>query len=170
LALKLAGDLFMPDSLVPFLESKGIAMLNNLSEVQSVSVAIRDAVAPVFLLTGVGSILAVLVNRLGRAVDRARILYAMNDADVLKYQGEFNIIVRRTAWIRRSIGLITLAALCVSVSIVSLFVEVKLALNAPDFIALPFIAAMTFLISGLLCFLMEISLASREVTFLNPHK
>ena len=141
-------------------------MLNNLSEVQSVSVAIRDAVAPVFLLTGVGSILAVLVNRLGRA----RILYAMNDADVLKYQGEFNIIVRRTAWIRRSIGLITLAALCVSVSIVSLFVEVKLALNAPDFIALPFIAAMTFLISGLLCFLMEISLASREVTFLNPHK
>lgn len=143
-------------------------MLNNFPEVQSVSIAIRDAVAPVFLLTGVGSILGVLVNRLGRAVDRARILYAMDTENALKHQGEFKIIVRRTTWIRRSIGLITLAALCVSVSIVSLFVEVKLALNSPDFIALPFIAAMTFLILGLLCFLREIQLASREVGFLNP--
>lgn len=145
-------------------------MLNNLPEIQSVSVAIRDAVAPVFLLTGVGSILGVLVNRLGRAVDRARILYAMDATDALRHRGEFNVLVRRTTWIRRSIGLITLSALCVSVSIVSLFVEVKLALNAPDFIALPFIAAMTFLILGLLCFLKEIALASREITFLNPHK
>ncbi len=132
--------------------------------------AIRDAVAPVFLLTGVGSILAVLVSRLGRAVDRARVLNGMSEAGVLNNQVEFNIIIRRTAWIRRSIGLITLAALCVSVSIVALFVEVKLALNAPDFIALPFIAAMTFLILGLLCFLREIALASREIIFLNPHK
>lgn len=145
-------------------------MLNNLPEIQSVSVAIRDAVAPVFLLTGVGSILGVLVNRLGRAVDRARILNAMSEAEINKCKGEFNIIIKRTAWIRRSIGLITLAALCVSVSIVSLFVEVKLELNAPDFIAIPFIAAMTFLIFGLLCFLKEISLASREIVFLNSEK
>jgi len=145
-------------------------MLNNLPEIQNVSIAIRDAVAPVFLLTGVGSILGVLVNRLGRAVDRARILNAMSGEELLKYQGEFDIIIRRTAWIRRSIGLITLAALCVSVSIVALFVEVKLALNAPDFIALPFVAAMTCLILGLLCFLREIALASREIIFLNPHK
>jgi Protein of unknown function (DUF2721) len=145
-------------------------MLNNLPEIQSVSVAIRDAVAPVFLLTGIGSILGVLVNRLGRAVDRARILHAMSEAGVLKQPREFNIIVKRTTWIRRSIALITLAALCVSVSIVALFVEVKLALNAPDFIALPFVAAMTFLILGLLCFLREIYLASLEIIFLNPHQ
>jgi hypothetical protein len=43
-------------------------MLNSLPEIHSVFVEIRDAVAPVFLLTGVGSILFVLVNRLGRAV------------------------------------------------------------------------------------------------------
>ncbi|MDH2917603.1 MAG: DUF2721 domain-containing protein [Sideroxydans sp.] len=145
-------------------------MLSNLAEVQSVSMAIRDAVAPVFLLTGIGSILGVLVNRLGRAVDRARILNAMSEAGTLKQQSEFNIIVKRTAWIRRSIALITLAALCVSLSIVALFVEVKLVLNAPDFIAFPFIAAMTFLILGLLCFLREIYLASLEIIFLNPQQ
>src|SRR5690348_5919303 len=35
---------------------------------------IQLAVAPVFLLTGVGSILAVMANRLARIVDRARAL------------------------------------------------------------------------------------------------
>lgn len=142
-------------------------MLNSLPEIQSVSVAIRDAVAPVFLLTGVGSILSVLVNRLGRAIDRARILNAMNEEQRAKCAGEFEIIVQRTGWIRRSIGLITLAALSVCMSIASLFIEVKMGLNAPDLVSGTFFATMFFLILGLLCFLKEISLASRELTFLN---
>jgi hypothetical protein len=142
-------------------------MINSLSEIQSVSVAIRDAVAPVFLLTGVGSILSVLVNRLGRAIDRARILNGMNEEQRAKCVGEFEIIVQRTGWIRRSIGLITLAALSVCVSIASLFIEVKMGINAPDLVSGTFFAAMFFLILGLLCFLKEISLASRELDFLN---
>jgi hypothetical protein len=141
----------------------------SLPEIQSVSVAIRDAVAPVFLLTGVGSILSVLVNRLGRAIDRARVLHAMSDEQRAKCVGEFEIIVRRTAWIRRSIGLITLAALSVCTSIATLFIEVKLGLNVPDLVAGTFFGAMFFLILGLLCFLREISLASRELSFLNKH-
>lgn len=142
---------------------------NSLPEIQSVSVAIRDAVAPVFLLTGVGSILSVLVNRLGRAIDRARVLHSMNDEQRAKCAGEFEIIVRRTAWIRRSIGLITLAALSVCTSIATLFIEVKMGLNVPDLVAGTFFGAMFFLILGLLCFLREISLASRELSFLNKH-
>lgn len=142
-------------------------MVNSLPEIQSVSVAIRDAVAPVFLLTGVGSILAVLVNRLGRAIDRARVVYAMSEELRVNVSGEFAIIVQRTGWIRRAIGLITLAALCVCMTIVSLFIEVKMGLNAPDLVSSSFIAAMFFLILGLLCFLREIALASREIIFLN---
>ena len=38
--------------------------------------AIQLAVAPVFLLTGIGAILAVMTNRLGRIIDRARVLEA----------------------------------------------------------------------------------------------
>jgi phage-related protein len=141
--------------------------IHTLTDIQSVSVAIRDAVAPVFLLTGVGSLLGVLVNRLGRAVDRARILSGMNEEQRVQFNNEFNILIQRTRWIRRSIGLITLAALCICVSITSLFIEVKLGLNAPDFITLSFIAAMLSLILGLLCFLREIALASRELLFMN---
>jgi hypothetical protein len=93
----------------------------------------------------------------------------MTEEQRAKVIGEFDIIVQRTGWIRRSIGLITLAALCVCMSIVSLFVEVKLGLNAPDLVSDTFIAAMVFLISGLLCFLREIALASREIIFLKRH-
>ena len=45
--------------------------LTNLGDIAHV---IQLAVAPVFLLTGVGTLLAVLSNRLGRAVDRSRVL------------------------------------------------------------------------------------------------
>ena len=37
--------------------------------------AIQLAVAPVFLLTGVASILSVLTSRLGRIIDRSRFLH-----------------------------------------------------------------------------------------------
>ncbi|MFZ4110078.1 MAG: DUF2721 domain-containing protein, partial [Polymorphobacter sp.] len=43
-----------------------------LLPVQSVAANIQLAVAPVFLLTGIGSILSVLAARIGRVVDRAR--------------------------------------------------------------------------------------------------
>ena len=40
----------------------------------AVAHAVQLAVAPVFLLSGIGAILAVMTNRLGRVIDRARVL------------------------------------------------------------------------------------------------
>jgi hypothetical protein len=40
----------------------------------AVAHAIQLAVAPVFLLSGIGAILAVMTNRLGRIIARARVL------------------------------------------------------------------------------------------------
>lgn len=144
-------------------------ILHTLPDIQSVSEAIHDAVAPVFLITGIGSILSVLVNRLGRAVDRARIINDMPIKEKKAYLDELNIIIRRTTWIRRSIGLITLSALSVCISICSLFVEVNLGLNLPNIVTIMFIIAMSALILGLLCFLREVVLASQEVIAPNRH-
>jgi len=41
-------------------------------DINIISEAIKLATAPVFLLTGIGGILNVLGNRLGRVIDRAR--------------------------------------------------------------------------------------------------
>jgi hypothetical protein len=40
----------------------------------AVAHAVQLAVAPVFLLTGIAAMLSVMTNRLGRVIDRARVL------------------------------------------------------------------------------------------------
>jgi hypothetical protein len=138
-------------------------MLSTPSDIHDVSFAIRDAVAPVFLLTGIGSILSVLVNRLGRSIDRARSLNALKPELRRSFLDEFDIIVRRTRWMRWSVGLFIFAGLCVALSIASVFIGVAIGAHLTNFVLFTFITAMISLIFGLLCFLREIILASKEV-------
>lgn len=138
-------------------------MISPITDIHYVSEAIRDAVAPVFLLTGIGSILGVLIGRLGRSIDRARFLNDMSKEKRDKVQDELRIIVKRTKWLRRAIGLATLAALCVCVSIASLFISVETGFKMPHLVLIAFISSMFSVILALLCFLREIVLASREV-------
>ena len=138
-------------------------IFNSGSDIHDVSLAIRDAVAPVFLLTGIGSILGVLVNRLSRSIDRARLINAMSDEQFFQFADELDIIVQRTKWMRWSVGLFIFAGLCVAVSIASVFISVGLQLNLTNFVLITFITAMCSLTVGLLCFLREIILAAKEV-------
>ena len=138
-------------------------IFNSGADIHDVSLAIRDAVAPVFLLTGIGSILGVLVNRLSRSIDRARLINAMSDEQFFQFADELDIIVQRTKWMRWSVGLFIFAGLCVAVSIASLFISVGLQLNLTNFVLITFITAMCSLTVGLLCFLREIILAAKEV-------
>jgi hypothetical protein len=137
-------------------------ILSSPADIQDVSLAIRDAVAPVFLLTGIGSILGVLVNRLGRSIDRARVINAMPEEQFYKYLDELNVILKRTIWMRWSVGLFIFAGLCVALSIASVFIGVELNVNLPHFVLIAFITAMFSLTIGLLCFLREIILAAQE--------
>ena len=138
-------------------------LFNSPSDIRDVSEAIRDAVAPVFLLTGIGSILGVLVNRLGRAIDRARNLNGLSADQRKLFLEELDIIVVRTAWMRWSVGLFIFAGLCVSLAIGAIFVGVAINIHLSNFVLMTFITAMVSLIFGLLCFLREIILASQEV-------
>lgn len=138
------------------------AILNSASDVNDVSVAIRNAVAPVFLLTGIGSILSVLVNRLGRSIDRARTINSMPDEYFSQNFIELEIILRRTCWMRWSVGLFIFAGLFVALSIGSVFVGVELSINLSHIVLISFITAMISLTFGLLCFLREIVLAAQE--------
>ena len=136
------------------------------TSVTSVAHVIQLAVAPVFLLTGVGAILSVLVNRLGRVVDRFR---ALEDAAPQSEVGktaratEMDIMAQRARMIHWAIGLCTGCALLVCVVIATLFVGSILGADVSIPIAALFILAMLSLVSGLLCFLREISLAKGSI-------
>ena len=56
-----------------------------IESVTNVSHVIQLAVAPVFLLTGIGAVLSVLTGRLGRVVDRFRAV-SYTHLDVYKRQ------------------------------------------------------------------------------------
>ena len=139
--------------------------------ISSVAHVIQLAVAPVFLLTGVGAILAVLINRLARVVDRFRVLERHlpgsecdeDDPSQTPRQTEMQILSRRARLIHWAISLCTICALFVCVVIATLFVGSVMTVDLSGTIALLFIAAMLSLIAGLLSFLREITLATGSI-------
>ena len=130
------------------------------ADVPTLVQTIQQAVAPVFLLTGIGALLGVLVNRFGRIVDRFRKLELNAQDGATQHESELNTLAKRAKWVHRAITLATVAALLVCVVIVALFIGAELAINTSSAIALLFVFTMLILIASLLCFLREIAMAS----------
>jgi hypothetical protein len=135
--------------------------------VYAIAHVIQLAVAPVFLLTGVGAMLGVLTSRLGRIIDRARVLeddHASAEADrQLHLEGDLHTLARRVALINQAISLCTTCALLVCAVIAVLFVGGFLETDLSALVGLMFIAAMVALIGALVSFLREIQIATRSV-------
>jgi hypothetical protein len=126
----------------------------------AVAHAIQLAVAPVFLLSGIGAMLAVMTSRLGRIIDRARDLEArLVDASPEFFstlQSDLRMLSQRAKLIYSAIALCTTTALLVCAVIAFLFVSAFLQFDASVVVALLFIAAMSTFVFGLLWFLREI--------------
>jgi hypothetical protein len=126
----------------------------------AVAHAIQLAVAPVFLLSGIGAMLAVMTSRLGRIIDRARDLEArLVDASPEFFstlQTDLRMLSQRAKLIYSAIALCTTTALLVCAVIAFLFVSAFLQFDASVVVALLFIAAMSTFVFGLLWFLREI--------------
>jgi amino acid transporter len=138
--------------------------MNNLIDISSVAHVIQLAVAPVFLLTGIGAILGVLSTRLGRVIDRYRVLSAMDEMERIAHHGEMRNLQTRSKWIHGSITLCTVCALLVCLVIAALFVGAELGRDPSLLIAALFTAAMLALIAGLVAFLREIALATGVIS------
>lgn len=134
-----------------------------IAEIDSISHVIQLAVAPVFLLAGVGAMLNVLSNRLARAVDRARFLearFAEAAADGQEtLRRDLRLQARRTRLIYGAMGLCALCALLVCGSIVAQFANAFLRISLDALVAVLFVAALLALIGALLLFLREVQLA-----------
>lgn len=134
-----------------------------MTTVTTVAYVIQQAVAPVFLLTGIGAILSVLTSRLARVVDRFRALSGLSEQVQALYNEEMDTLSRRASWVHWAVTLCTLSALLICVVIVALFAGSELGKAPSTLISVLFITAMVALISGLLCFLREIALATGTI-------
>lgn len=127
---------------------------------------IQLAVAPVFLIAGIGGILSVLLNRLKLIYQRYRrfeqgFLEDTNRTPNQEEKIELGLLDRRMTLIHKSITLSTMAVLLVCLVIVALFTEEFIRVDVSVLVASLFVAAMATLILALIFFLIEIRIATR---------
>ena len=124
---------------------------------------VQLAVAPVFLLSGVGVTLGVLTNRLARVVDRARV--AEKELAGARSEGgsmerHLRVLRLRARYINFAIAASTVAAVLVSLCVILLFSHALLGFDLANAIAVVFIASMLALTAGLVAFLIEVRIST----------
>lgn len=133
------------------------------AHVPQIAEAIQLAIAPVFMLTALGAIIGALNIRLGRAVDRRRVLEEkiprLPPAEVPSARAELAVIGRRVWFVYLSILFAVVSALFICLLIAGAFLGAFVAVDISRTIAGMFVAAMLALIVCLLLFLREIFLA-----------
>lgn len=137
------------------------------SDIATIASIIQLAVAPVFLLTGIAGLLSVLSQRLGRIVDRSRVIERQlllpqlpreELRGLLQHELEAQWIrIRLVNW---AIRLCVSCALCICIVIATLFVGDIMGWNISLFIGGMFVGAMLLIIGGLLLFLLEVSVST----------
>jgi hypothetical protein len=137
------------------------------SHITDITRAIQLAVAPVFLLTAIGTLIAVLNVRLGRNVDRRRALEEdlrgtadtkQTDEQRARHR-ELRLLTRRIRLIYFAMLSAGLGALLVCLVVAGAFVGALIAVDISREIAVLFTLAMFAVIGCLAMFLREVFLA-----------
>ena len=125
---------------------------------------IQLAIAPVFMLTAVASIINALLGRLARAVDRRRVVEGMLEtSEGEKYADglvELRLLGRRIQLVLWSIGFAVLSAILVCLLIGTAFMGAYTSLDLSRTVAILFIASVAALTGCLLLFMREVFLAA----------
>ena len=137
------------------------------TSVITVAQIIQLAVAPVFLLAGIGAFLNVCAGRLSRIVDRARqiepLLLASRGSEHDRWLGELHVLDRRMVLVSRAIFLTVLAAVLICTVVVLLFAASLFNAHFGTAISVLFMASMIAIGLGFAVFLRETRVGSRAV-------
>jgi uncharacterized membrane protein len=143
-------------------------MAADVLPIDGITHAIQLAVTPVFLLSAVAMLIGVLTGRLGRAVDRRRVLVsalAALDAPLAAgANGELAFVKHRISTIYAAIALSVMGALLICLTIAVAFMAVLAGTNLARMVAVLFVLAMLALIAALALLLREIYLAVNTVS------
>ena len=125
---------------------------------------IQLALAPVFVLVAIGNIMNILSSRLGRVVDRSRVLQDRHrQTDGPEHDAvvrEIRMTDKRINLIGRALLLLVLSGLAIGLTVALLFLQEFASASLQPLAAGVFIVAIALLMSALLLFLKE----TREAT------
>jgi len=138
----------------------------NLS-VATVADIVRLALAPVFLLSGIGAFLNVLAARLSRIVDRSREieprLLSSRGAEHDRWIADLRVLDRRMSLISWATGLSVTSAILTCLVVILLFAANLTRVHIGNAIALLFMGSMVSIGAGFAVFLVETTVAARAV-------
>ena len=128
---------------------------------------LQIAIGPVILISGVGLLILSMTNRLGRTIDRSRLLVELlrgaGDEDRIRLELQLGILWRRARLLRAAITLSGLAVLLDAFLMILIFLGALADLRVAEAIVLAFAACMAALIGSILYFLRDINLALRAL-------
>ncbi len=128
---------------------------------------IQAAIAPVVLISAIGLLLLTLTARLGRIVDRSRLLAAerrsaAGDA-VPRIEGQLRILSGRARLVRLAVALSAIAVALSGLLVVLLFVAMLTQVNVAVAAVLLFVASMLSLVAAMMAFVRELFLALKAL-------
>ena len=135
--------------------------MGNISVAELIPV-LQTAIGPMILVSGVGLLLLAMTNRLGRTIDRSRILadqVADPAVDARKdITPQLAVLWRRARLIRLAITLASMSALLAALLIILIFITAIFCIECAWLIGTLFILCMACLIGSLVVFMKDINL------------
>ncbi len=129
---------------------------------------LQVSITPVALISGVGLLLLTITNRLGRTIDRTRILLADLDCpgkEKLSWKvEEVKILALRSKYLRASIALMALSVLCSSIIIPLLAISMVIEANLLWFGYTLFSISIFSIIISMILFFIDIVLSLKAVS------
>lgn len=131
------------------------------THISDIAHVIQLSVAPVFLLTAISTLIGTMNTRLGRIIDRRRVITEAHEGKkpTNEYAEELRVLARRRHLIYLAILFAVVAALLVCLVVAGAFVGALMATDLTRLVAALFILAMGSMIAVLSLFLREIYLA-----------
>lgn len=122
---------------------------------------LQIAIGPVILISGVGLLLLSITNRLGRAIDRARLLRGVWSQADLPTQGrivaQLHVLWRRADILRKSIILASLSLLLAACLIIVLFAATLMQWDAVAVIIGLFVGCLAALVGSLILLIWDVN-------------
>lgn len=125
---------------------------------------IQLALAPVFLLVGIGQMVNVVTGRLARVIDRARSFEEGDCAEIYKASAraslEIKSLRRRMRFANWAVTFLTGAAVTICIDVILLLANGIVAPNLDTAILSTFILGLLLTTGGLVSFFLEVSVAT----------
>ena len=122
---------------------------------------LQTAIGPVILISGIGLLLLTMTNRLGRVIDRARVLAGgfpdIEDSNREKVEAQLHILWKRAGLLRTAITLASMSALLAAILIIALFFSALWQIDSAWLIGIVFIVCMLCLIGSLGTFIHDLN-------------